>query len=139
MRSAIEYPFSVRIENAVAAYFDYIGRLLWPVRLAPMYPHPGDSLRAWQIGLLRALVGERRLLFQRFLSLESRGCSRFGLCACGIGLHFGRIGCCLVSPDRRVAADPNFASVIRGSLRGNRFRHLSAQRSRTSCREESSE
>jgi tetratricopeptide (TPR) repeat protein len=41
----------VRIENAVGAYFDYVGRLFWPLRLAPMYPHPGDSLRAWQIAV----------------------------------------------------------------------------------------
>ena len=51
VRSAVEYPPSVRIENAVGAYFDYVGRLLWPLRLAPMYPHPGDSLPAWQIGV----------------------------------------------------------------------------------------
>src|SRR5258708_40370261 len=51
VRSAVQYPPSVRIENAVGAYFDYVGRLLWPLRLAPMYPHPGDSLPAWQIGV----------------------------------------------------------------------------------------
>lgn len=51
VRSAIEYPASMRIENTIGAYFDYIGRLLWPLRLAPMYPHPGDSLLPWQIGI----------------------------------------------------------------------------------------
>ncbi len=51
VRSAIEYRPTVRIENAIGAYFDYVGRLLWPLRLAPMYPHPGDSLRAWQISV----------------------------------------------------------------------------------------
>lgn len=51
VRSVIEYPLTVRIENAVGAYFDYVGRLFWPLRLAPMYPHPGDSLRAWQIAV----------------------------------------------------------------------------------------
>jgi protein O-mannosyl-transferase len=51
VRSAIEYPPTVRIGNAVGAYFDYFGRLLWPLRLAPMYPHPGNSLRIWQLGL----------------------------------------------------------------------------------------
>jgi tetratricopeptide (TPR) repeat protein len=51
VRSAIEYPASVRIENTIGAYFDYIGRLLWPLRLASMYPHPGDSLLPWQIGV----------------------------------------------------------------------------------------
>lgn len=56
VRSAIEYPFLVRIENAVGAYFDYFARLLWPLRLAPMYPHPGTSLRAWQIGVAAAFL-----------------------------------------------------------------------------------
>jgi protein O-mannosyl-transferase len=51
VRSAIEYPPTVRIENAIGAYFDYVGRLLWPLHLAPMYPHPGNSLLAWQVGL----------------------------------------------------------------------------------------
>src|SRR5712675_390344 len=29
--------------------------MVWPVRLAPLYPHPGDSLSAWQV-VLAALV-----------------------------------------------------------------------------------
>jgi len=51
MRSAVEYPVLVRVENAVGAYFDYVGRMFWPLRLAAMYPHPGDTLLAWQVGL----------------------------------------------------------------------------------------
>jgi hypothetical protein len=51
VRSALEYPMAVRIENALGAYFDYAGRMLWPLRLAPMYPHPGNSLPGWQIGV----------------------------------------------------------------------------------------
>ncbi|MFY9558643.1 MAG: tetratricopeptide repeat protein [Terriglobales bacterium] len=56
VRSVIEYPLNVRLENAVGAYFDYVGRLLWPLRLSPMYPHPGDSLRAWQIAVAAIFV-----------------------------------------------------------------------------------
>ena len=56
VRTAVEYPATVRIENAIGAYFDYVGRLLWPLRLAPMYPHPGDSLRAWQISVAALFV-----------------------------------------------------------------------------------
>ncbi len=33
VRTTIEYPATVRIENAIGAYFDYVGRLLWPLRL----------------------------------------------------------------------------------------------------------
>ncbi len=56
VRSTIEYPFAIRIENAVAAYFDYVGRMFWPLRLAPMYPHPGNSLLAWQIAVAAIFI-----------------------------------------------------------------------------------
>ena len=66
VRSAIEYPATVRIENAIGAYFDYVGRLLWPLRLAPMYPHPGDTLRAWQIGIAALFLIAVSVLVLRF-------------------------------------------------------------------------
>jgi len=68
VRSTVEYPVGVRIGNAIGAYFDYIGRMFWPVQLAPMYPHPGDSLRPWQIGLAALIVAAITglvLLFRR--------------------------------------------------------------------------
>lgn len=34
------YPLSLRIEYALASYVDYIGRAVWPGRLAAFYPHP---------------------------------------------------------------------------------------------------
>ena len=66
VRSVIEYPATVRIENAIAAYFDYIGRMLWPLRLAPMYSHPGDSLLGWQIGVAALFVIAVTVLVIRF-------------------------------------------------------------------------
>ncbi len=33
----------------------YLWKMVWPARLAPLYPHPGDSLAAWQV-LVAALV-----------------------------------------------------------------------------------
>jgi tetratricopeptide (TPR) repeat protein len=66
VRSVIEYPLSVRIENAIGAYFDYVGRMLWPLHLAPMYPHPGDSLRAWQIGVATLFVIAVTVLVLRY-------------------------------------------------------------------------
>ncbi len=54
-----EYPFPVRLENAIVSYARYLGKALWPWRLAPMYPHPGNSLAAWQVvtaALLLALI-----------------------------------------------------------------------------------
>ncbi len=42
-------PASERWGNAIVAYVRYIGKAFWPARLAVLYPHPGDSLRGWQI------------------------------------------------------------------------------------------
>ncbi len=41
MSSLDVYPLSVRMANALLAYMDYIRNLVWPVRLAVLYPHPG--------------------------------------------------------------------------------------------------
>ncbi|HTW32609.1 MAG TPA: hypothetical protein VMD76_13090, partial [Candidatus Sulfotelmatobacter sp.] len=50
-----EFSFGVRLANAVYAYAMYLWKMLWPARLAPLYPHPGDSLALWQV-LLAAVV-----------------------------------------------------------------------------------
>ena len=44
-------PLGVRLENAVYAYAMYVAKAFWPAQLAVFYPHPGDTLAAWQIGL----------------------------------------------------------------------------------------
>ena len=43
--SVAAYSFSVRFENAIVAYAQYFKMLVWPVGLAPMYPHPGTEIR----------------------------------------------------------------------------------------------
>ena len=55
VRSAAEFSFGVRLANAVYAYAMYLWKMVWPARLAPLYPHPGNSLAAWQV-LLAAVV-----------------------------------------------------------------------------------
>ncbi len=42
-------PLSVRLSNALVSYIKYIAKAFWPAHLAPMYPHPGDLFRAWQV------------------------------------------------------------------------------------------
>jgi protein O-mannosyl-transferase len=51
-------PLSIRLSNAIVSYIKYIEKALWPTNLAPMYPHPGASLLAWQVygGLLILLT-----------------------------------------------------------------------------------
>ncbi len=46
-------PRFLRLENAIVSYARYIGKALWPSRLALFYPYP-DSFKAWTV--LAALV-----------------------------------------------------------------------------------
>ena len=40
---------SARLANAIVSYARYVGKAVWPTRLAPMYPHPGNSLAKWEV------------------------------------------------------------------------------------------
>ena len=37
-----------RITNAMVSYLEYLGKMVWPEKLAMFYPHPGNNLPAWQ-------------------------------------------------------------------------------------------
>ncbi len=43
--------FPWRIGNALVAYAAYLWQTVYPAGLAVLYPHPGDHLPVWQIGL----------------------------------------------------------------------------------------
>jgi len=47
--STISYPVVYRIENALIVYMAYIGKMLWPVRLAVFYPYPVGGLSSWKV------------------------------------------------------------------------------------------
>jgi tetratricopeptide (TPR) repeat protein len=49
IHSPVLYPFSLRLENAMVSYSRYIGKAFWPASLSPLYPHPLDLLRFWQV------------------------------------------------------------------------------------------
>ena len=50
-------PFPARLENAIVAYARYLGKAIWPSHLAILYPHPGNTLRLWQVcGALALLL-----------------------------------------------------------------------------------
>src|SRR5580692_9870847 len=38
--SMVQYPLSMRIENAAISYVRYLGKALWPSALSPQYPYP---------------------------------------------------------------------------------------------------
>jgi protein O-mannosyl-transferase len=49
IHSAIIYPFHLRLENAIVSYLRYLGKAFWPTQLSPLYPHPLDLLKFWQV------------------------------------------------------------------------------------------
>src|SRR5271157_100710 len=49
VRSTTQFSFGVRLADAIYAYAMYLWKMIWPARLAPLYPHPGDSLAPWQV------------------------------------------------------------------------------------------
>jgi tetratricopeptide (TPR) repeat protein len=49
VRTFEEVSGSARLENGPVSYVRYIENMLWPSRLAAMYPRPGNSLPAWQV------------------------------------------------------------------------------------------
>ncbi len=60
------YPFSIRLENAIVSYAEYLRDAIWPSRLAVFYPHPGNSLSIWQVvGVLLLLLAITALVVDR--------------------------------------------------------------------------
>ena len=49
-------PLILRIENGLVSYVTYIWQMVWPVRLAPFYPHPENDLSLWKVILAGALL-----------------------------------------------------------------------------------
>jgi cytochrome c-type biogenesis protein CcmH/NrfG len=66
MRSTVQFSLGTRLANATVAYATYLWKMIWPTRLAPMYPHPGESLAIWQILIsIAVLAGITALVFIR--------------------------------------------------------------------------
>jgi protein O-mannosyl-transferase len=55
VRSITQFSLGVRIANAIYAYAIYLWKIVCPAHLAPVYPHPGDTLEAWRV-IAAALV-----------------------------------------------------------------------------------
>lgn len=51
VRTTTEFSFGVRIANAIYAYAMYLWKMVWPARLAPLYPHPGNTIAWWQVAV----------------------------------------------------------------------------------------
>ena len=46
---ATQFPLSIRLENAIAAYALYLWKAAWPSHLAVFYPHPGTGISWWTL------------------------------------------------------------------------------------------
>jgi len=58
VKSGEIYPFGIRVSNALVSYVKYIVKIIYPVDLAVLYPHPIHSLPLWQpIASLAILIG----------------------------------------------------------------------------------
>lgn len=51
VRSVAQFPLGIRLENSIVAYAAYLWKMIWPAHLAVLYPHAGNSLPGWQVGL----------------------------------------------------------------------------------------
>lgn len=72
LRSALQVSYATRLGTAIYAYGMYLWKMAWPARLAPLYPHPGDSLAAWRVGLaslvlIGVTLGVLKLRAKRYL------------------------------------------------------------------------
>ena len=57
---------SIRLANAPVFYVRYILKMLWPSKLALFYPHPADTVAAWQVlGSLAFLAAVTYLVLRR--------------------------------------------------------------------------
>ena len=48
-QSMPELTLAARAGNALVSYVSYLGKFVYPVRLAVFYPHPGTALPLWQV------------------------------------------------------------------------------------------
>lgn len=51
-----EFPFMVRVDNAILAAVRYLGKTLWPEDLAVFYPHAGVRLPVWEVAGAGAIL-----------------------------------------------------------------------------------
>lgn len=49
IRSAVAFPFPLRLENAIVSYASYLWKTVCPTRLAVLYPFPTAGIPWWQL------------------------------------------------------------------------------------------
>ena len=64
----LPFPLSARLTNALYSYVLYMGKAVWPAKLAPLYPHPGNSLAIWKAVLAACILLAVTALVVKFRS-----------------------------------------------------------------------
>jgi tetratricopeptide (TPR) repeat protein len=64
--SALRFALGVRLKNAIFCYAMYVGKAVWPTRLAALYPHPGNSLAIWKVSLAAVFLIATSTLVVKF-------------------------------------------------------------------------
>ncbi len=73
-------PFDFRIANALVSYVRYIGKMIYPSKLAAFYPHPLDKLPLWQpmvCFLILIVISALILISRKRLGEASRSRKRY--------------------------------------------------------------
>ncbi|MDQ1406204.1 MAG: protein O-mannosyl-transferase [Acidobacteriaceae bacterium] len=63
---AAAMPLSWRLKNAIYSYWVYLGKAIWPSRLAVFYPHPENSLAWWKVITAAVLLAGISAMVWRF-------------------------------------------------------------------------
>jgi tetratricopeptide (TPR) repeat protein len=68
----VSVPLGMRLANAVVSYAAYLGKGLWPARLAYFYPHPAEAIRLPVTFLVATAVSALLLAALTFFALRAR-------------------------------------------------------------------
>lgn len=63
---AVAMPFTWRLKNAIYSYGAYLGKAIWPTRLAVFYPHPENTLAWWKVIVAALLLACISVIVWRF-------------------------------------------------------------------------
>lgn len=55
-KSLAYYSIQSRIFNAITSYIEYLHKMVWPINLSILYPHPGQVLLTWKVTLSAVIL-----------------------------------------------------------------------------------
>jgi tetratricopeptide (TPR) repeat protein len=70
LKTLVEYPFEVRLANALLSCVAYLAQTVWPARLAVFYPHPGAAAVSLKAGGAALLLAGATLFCLRRVSIR---------------------------------------------------------------------